>query len=166
MRGRVLRLVVVAGLAVLATGLTLSATVGAQGERRGGPKGKAALSANLSGTEVVSAAGGDPDGRGRARVQLLPRYDAVCFTLRWRGITTPHGAHIHRGARGQNGPHVVDLFPPDTRDRGCVDGVERSLLRELARHPERFYVAVHTADRPDGAIRGQLGRRGRNLRTR
>jgi len=157
MRGRVFKLVVVGALAALATGLTLSVTVGAQGERRPGPKPKG-LSADLSGAELVPGPG-DPDGRGRARVQVLPGYRAVCFTLRWRDIATPMGAHIHRGARGQTGPHAVDLFPPGpVRSRGCVDGIERGVLRELARHPRRFYVNVHTDEFHDGAIRGQLER--------
>jgi CHRD domain len=164
MRARVSGLVVVAALAALATGLTLSVTVGAQGERRAAPKQKG-LSADLSGAEVPGS--GDPDGRGRARVQVLPRYRAVCFILRWRNIATPTGAHVHRGARGETGPHAVDLFPPGpVRHRGCVDGLERSLLRELARHPERFYVNVHTHDFHDGAIRGQLERTRRRMRAR
>jgi CHRD domain len=42
---------------------------------------------------------------------------------------------------------------------GCTD-VSRSLIRQIRRNPGRFYVNVHTADFPDGAVRGQLFARG------
>lgn len=155
MRGRIFKLLGVAALAALATVLALTMTAGAKDGQRA--KGKHALSTGLSGAEV--SGGGDPDGRGRTKVRLLPRFGAVCFILRTRDIEAPTGAHIHRGARGETGPHAVDLFPPgDARDRGCVDGVERDLLRELARHPERFYVNLHNHEFVDGAIRGQLSK--------
>ena len=43
---------------------------------------------------------------------------------------------------------------------GCVSGADPDLTRDIRRHPSRYYVNVHTADFPDGAIRGQLRRRG------
>ena len=47
-----------------------------------------------------------------------------------------------------------------------MDGVKRDLLRELARHPERFYVNLHNHKFHDGAIRGQLDRFRGNRRNR
>ena len=165
MRSTNFKLLLVAALAALTTGLMLSTAIGAQNGHRAKPK--RALTTKLTGSEIPAPHTGDPDGRGRAKVRVLPRSRAVCFVLRWRNIATPTGAHIHRGGRGEVGPHAVDLFPPGpVRHRGCVDGVDRSLLRELARHPERFYVNVHNADFHDGAIRGQLGHAGGRLRNR
>jgi hypothetical protein len=34
--------------------------------------------------------------------------------------------------------------------------VDPALLDQLAQHPKRFYVNVHTGEFPGGAIRGQL----------
>ena len=40
---------------------------------------------------------------------------------------------------------------------GCVS-VDRSLVKEIRQSPDEFYVNVHTADFPAGALRGQLSR--------
>jgi hypothetical protein len=42
----------------------------------------------------------------------------------------------------------------------CVK-ISRSLARGLRSNPTRFYVNVHTADLPNGAVRGQLFARSR-----
>jgi hypothetical protein len=156
MRTRYLRLLGVALAAALATALVLAMTVGAG---PGGGKGKV-LKAKLDGASEAPDPG-DPDGRGRARIQLLKRYDAVCFRLRWRDIAAPTAAHIHKGEPGEAGPVVVPLFDADSvRERGCVDQVDRGLLRDIRRNTNDYYVNIHNADFPAGAIRGQL-RKGR-----
>ena len=40
----------------------------------------------------------------------------------------------------------------------CVTGLDRSLLRGLRAHPERYSVNLHTSGHVDGAVRGELGR--------
>jgi len=37
-----------------------------------------------------------------------------------------------------------------------VSPVDRRLLMDIIQHPQDYYVNVHTADFPGGAIRGQL----------
>jgi hypothetical protein len=157
MRARNVGLVVVALGAAIATTLALAVTSGAGPGSRPGAK---ALKAQLNGASEEPGPG-DPDGRGRARIKLLRQFNAVCFRLRWRKIVAPTRAHVHRGAEGVAGPIVVTLFDADSvRRRGCVDGVDRALLREIRRNPGGFYVNVHNEDFPAGAIRGQLDRRG------
>jgi hypothetical protein len=39
--------------------------------------------------------------------------------------------------------------------------ISRSLARGLRTNPSRYYVNVHTADLPNGAVRGQLFARSR-----
>jgi hypothetical protein len=120
----------------------------------------------LGGNEVPPA---DPDGRGRAFVDT--GRTRVCFALLWSNIGAPIFAHIHRGGAGVNGPVVVLFFdvpeaagsPPAalpaeiTAVGGCVSG-DAALLREIRRHPGAFYVNIHNAEFPGGAIRGQLRR--------
>jgi hypothetical protein len=83
----------------------------------------------------------------------------VCFTLEVKRIAPATGAHIHLGLRGEAGPVVATLAPPPTEgsSSGCVD-IPRALSLELIEHPARYYINVHNADFPDGAIRGQLHR--------
>jgi hypothetical protein len=157
---KTLKLVAVALLAALATALTLTAASGARHNRHGAHHNT--LTANLRGSEEVPDPG-DPDGRGRALVKLLPRFGAVCFRLEWRNIADPTRAHIHGGARGTAGDIVVSFFEAaagNVRPRGCTEGVDENLIREIRRNPRGFYVNIHNADFPGGAIRGQLKRTG------
>jgi CHRD domain len=145
----------------LAAGLTLLAAPGAAASG-----GATVLAAGLRGAKEVPGPG-DPDGRGRAVVRLAG--GKACFALEWSGISAPTAAHIHTGRAGAAGPVAVLFFQPGanaaslpgTLDAvaGCVD-VDRDLARKIAASPRDYYVNVHTADFPDGAIRGQLHRRG------
>ena len=101
-------------------------------------------------------AGGDPDGAGLARIEISGTTNTICTDLEVRMISPATAAHIHRGAAGVNGPPVVTLDVPDDNDSDDCDEVQESLLREIRANPAGFYVNVHTADYPDGAIRGQL----------
>jgi hypothetical protein len=90
------------------------------------------------------------------------RRGRVCFTLRFRGLDDPVAAHIHSGGAGENGDVVVDFQPEFTDDGArskCVSA-PRSVRRAIRRRPGRHYVNVHTQEYPNGAIRGQLARRG------
>jgi hypothetical protein len=107
-------------------------------------------------TGAAELAGGDPDGAGLARVEINDTTNTICTDLEVRQIGTATAAHIHRGAPGVNGPPVVTLDPPDDNDSDDCDQVADALVDEIRSNPGGFYVNVHTADYPDGAIRGQL----------
>ena len=114
------------------------------------------VSAILTGAAEV--AGGDPDGSGEALIALSPGGDELCFDLKVSGIAPATAAHIHKGAVGVNGPVVVTLQAPTSgSSQGCVT-VDSKLLKDIQQHPEDYYVNVHNADFPGGAIRGQLSR--------
>jgi hypothetical protein len=101
---------------------------------------------------------GDTDGRGAATV-LFPGPAKVCFALLVNNVKKPNAAHIHRGARGVAGPIVVGLRPPASGTAGFSSGcatASAAVVSEIASKPGSFYVNVHTADFPGGAIRGQL----------
>ncbi len=104
---------------------------------------------------------GDPDGTGTAFVTLNPGQGEVCWDLSVARLTLPAtAAHIHAAPPGVRGSIVVALSAPNGLGVavGCALGVDRDLIRAIVRNPESYYVNVHTADFPPGAIRGQLPR--------
>jgi hypothetical protein len=116
------------------------------------------LEASLAGTNEMPTA--DPDGTGTAKLRLDAAKKKVCFTIKVRNIGTAAAAHIHKGGKNvASGPIVVPLFnapQQGTKFTGCVKHVKKKLIRAILKHPRRYYVNVHTADFPAGAIRGQL----------
>ena len=112
--------------------------------------------ATLTGAEEVPGPG-DPDGSGRAEVSISDRLDQVCYEIAGvTGIAPATMAHIHRGAKGVAGPVVVTLEPPtDGHSKACTKASE-SIADEIKATPSGFYVNVHNAEFPNGAIRGQL----------
>lgn len=141
-------------IAATAVALGLTPSVGAQG-------GDRAFFAAMSGAKEVDASGergnGDRNGRGSFSATLDGRQ--LCYGIQVKNIDDPAAAHIHRGGRRVAGPVVQELVHPTSGDPGsstaCVR-LTRSLARELASNPGRFYVNVHNAAFPNGAVRGQL----------
>lgn len=113
--------------------------------------------ANLTGAQEVG--GGDPDGSARARITVEDNFDQVCWAItEVRNIGEVTAAHIHVGAAGVNGPPVFTLRKSNEGTwTGCSEGAEWTQDR-IEGNPERFYVNLHNADYPNGAIRGQLMR--------
>jgi CHRD domain len=107
------------------------------------------------------ARAGDPDGFGSATVtfsNFTPTSATLCYAILVSNITAATAAHIHRGPSGINGGIVVGLTAPvgsPGRVAGCVS-IPLALYGELRAFPAQFYVNVHNAAFPNGAVRGQL----------
>ena len=116
----------------------------------------AVLMVSMSGIQEVPGPG-DPDGNGTVEIRVTPGQGSVCWNLYARAIEPATAAHIHRGAAGVAGPVVLMLTTPDAagRSQGCAT-VDQALAREIAWRGHDFYVNVHDAPHPAGAIRGQL----------
>lgn len=115
------------------------------------------FAADLDGASEVPGPG-DPDGSGSARVTVNRGQGEVCWWLEVEGIEQAAAAHIHVGAAGVAGPIVVGLTPPgpDGTSAGCVT-IDRDLAKAIGKDPSSYYVNVHNAMYPAGALRGQLG---------
>lgn len=95
-------------------------------------------------------------GHGKATIMI--HATKVCFELKVKTTTAAAFAHIHQAAVGVDGPDVLTLAPINAqgKSKGCIVGVDATLIANLSAHPEQFYVNVHTAALPGGDIRGQL----------
>jgi CHRD domain len=113
----------------------------------------------MTGAAEVNAQGvpnqGDPDGIGTATVRINPGLRQVCWTITVSGVDLPIlAAHIHVAPPTAPGPIVVPLNP---YTGGCTS-VSRELALAIIRNPGAYYVNVHNAPYPAGALRGQLSR--------
>jgi hypothetical protein len=141
-----------------------------KGHHPGGhAKAGTALFAQLSGRNEISMAGergaGDPDGFGSASFTFDG--DKLCFGITVANLDMPVAAHIHKGARNENGGIVIGLTQPTSGDPGASSGCVAldkpdlvTAAAEIQANPRGFYANVHTTAFPSGAVRGQLKRLG------
>jgi hypothetical protein len=109
------------------------------------------LEATMSGKVEVPK--GAPAGTGYVEVKLTGT--KVCWEFkRIHGIDKGTAAHIHKGSPGKAGPVVVPFGAAFKRE-GCAT-TTAATAAAIAAHPGAYYVNVHTAKFPGGAIRGQL----------
>ena len=135
-------------LLAIGTTLVLSGPVLAGGQK---------LTAAMSGAAEVPGPG-DPNGSGTATITVNAGRGEICFDLSVDEIAPATAAHIHVGDASVAGPVVVGLTPPtDGSSSGCRD-VDRALARAIRKRPSNYYVNVHNAEFPAGAVRGQLER--------
>lgn len=140
----------------IAPGLAAAAALLLAGCATGGEIQRARLQVTMTGLQEVPGPG-DSDGTGTAEIRVDVAGAQVCWDLYARGIEPATAAHIHRGAAGVAGPPVVTLTTPDAagRSQGCAP-VDQAVARAMAAQAFAFYVNVHNAAHPAGAIRGQL----------
>jgi hypothetical protein len=149
-------MLVVAVAFVVASALGTTIAVG----QSGSSTNRNILTARLSGNNENPKA--DPNGRGAAAVVISG--NRVCLSISYARLSTVAAAHIHRGARGVNGPIVVDpKFTGGPGVRGtlgrCVTPNAGTSVSDIRNNPGGYYVNVHSSQFPGGAIRGQLSRR-------
>ncbi len=117
----------------------------------------AQFTTTLDGASEVPVTG-DPDGMGTATIRVNPGRAQICYTISVSGIAPATMAHIHEAPAGSPGPVVAGLSAPASgTSQGCVS-VTRELAKEIIKNPSDYYVNVHNAEFPGGAVRGQLGR--------
>lgn len=115
------------------------------------------LSTTLTGAAEVPGPG-DPDGRGTAKVTVNVGQSTVCYSLTVSNIAPATAAHIHEAPAGTAGPVVLPLVAPTNGSSGACATVDRELAKEILKNPADYYVNVHNAEFPAGAVRGQLAK--------
>jgi len=139
--------------AVLLVAAAMLVAVNAATAANGGVR----LTTTLLGANEVPGPG-DPDGSGTAVLRLNVGQGEICYTLTVSGIAPATLAHIHVAPVGVAGPVVVPLVPPTSGTSSACATVDRELIKAIIQNPEAYYVNVHNAEYPAGALRGQLSK--------
>ncbi|HXF97199.1 MAG TPA: CHRD domain-containing protein [Gaiellaceae bacterium] len=73
------------------------------------------------------------------------------------------GLHVHQGAKGTNGPVVINSGVSSLADADgegnittVVTGTAPAVLQAILDNPRGYYVNLHTSVHPGGALRDQL----------
>ena len=138
---------------LLAAGAALALT-GCAGVRDKMPDwmpGSGAVSVNLSGAEEVPPVKASGSGSGSFRVA---EDGTVTGSVTTKGVPGTM-AHIHMGAKGQNGPVIVPLSK-DGDTYSVPPGRKLTAAQLEAFKKGSLYVNVHTARNKGGEVRGQL----------
>lgn len=155
-----LGMVVLAGMVVMSHSVALA---------QGVPLFAVLVGGNEIDGNTGQAGAGDANGFGSATVIILGD-KTICFGIVFHRIGTPTVAHIHENVAGANGDIVVDFLggesdvpAPESGNPGTISGcVSGAAIRDpdapqrIRANPSKFYVNVHNAAFPSGAIRGQL----------
>jgi hypothetical protein len=104
----------------------------------------------------------------------VPANDTMKYRVNVTGIMNASGAHIHMAKEGENGEVIADLLnTPTSKDKDTAYGMifrgnlsdsslkgpmQGKTLDDLAGAMDSgdTYVNVHTAENPNGEIRGQI----------
>ena len=106
---------------------------------------------NLTGAEEVPPVSTSAKGDGRFTIGSDGSVKGSVTTTGVQGTA----AHIHQGAKGQNGPVIVPLTKNgDTYT--APDGAKLNEAQMSAYKAGNLYVNVHSAANKGGEIRGQL----------
>jgi hypothetical protein len=142
------RLLVTFALVASVAGLVSVAPAGADDAR---------LVAYMTGANERPNAG-DPDAVGRAVITINDAANQLCVAVQFSNVDLPAtGYHIHLAPAGSAGPVVVPFAAPTSaQNYQCVTVENEALLDNIAANPGQYYINIHNALYPGGALRGQL----------
>jgi len=110
--------------------------------------------------QLLGGTSSDSDGWGVAVIGLGS--DEVSYYIWVTDIAEPSASHIHSGSAGQDGDVVVDLqasFSAAGSGTWVAFGsvsASAGTIASILDDPSAFYVNVHNADHPAGAVRSQI----------
>jgi hypothetical protein len=118
-------------------------------------------SLTMTGAQEVPTAA-DPDGTGVGTLTVNDSTGLISWALTYANIVAPSAMHIHGPSApvGVGAGVFVGLGVVTTGGAGTlINSTTTSLANALAINtlPANFYLNIHNATYPGGAIRGQLG---------
>ena len=114
------------------------------------------FTAELTGANEVPGPGAT-GAKGKATLELEAAHDKLCYKIRVEGLGEATMAHVHKGAAGVAGPPVAKLEAPNKEGfvSNCTQ-IAPEVTQGIMKTPGDYYVNVHTAALPNGALRGQI----------
>jgi hypothetical protein len=100
---------------------------------------------------LTATLAGEGEGAGSFEAEVDAEAGDICYILAVDGIGEATAAHIH----GKDGKPVVTVSVTGEDLDECVAS-EPDTLKAILAAPGNYYVNVHTAKAPAGAIRGTL----------
>lgn len=149
---------------VLTASASMLAACGSSGSSSSTPGSKAAgagikgpvkiYRVKLSG--VAETSGGAPAGTGDAIIALHGT-SVVCWRFaHLHGFTGATSARVYAGSKDKDGKVVASLSAgPQLHHQGCRHA-HPSVITAIERRPQDYYVNIHSAQYPHGAVRAQL----------
>ena len=107
----------------------------------------------LTGANEVPGPG---DSNGKGEFSWSIDGTRLCYLLTAKKISTAVAAHIHKGGTTVSGPVKVTLVPPSNKSSAACVTIASGLASNIKDHPGKYYVNVHNAAFPAGAMRAQL----------
>ena len=112
----------------------------------------APIETSLSGGQEVPPVKSLATGTGTIMVKDDKSVSGTIKTLGIKGTV----AHIHQGATGMNGPHIVDLTKLSDDEWGIPPGTRLTDEQFQSLKDGNLYINVHSAEHKGGEIRAQL----------
>ena len=145
------------GLVRLCMGLLLAGAIASAAPTAWAQDEYKSLGATLFGENEIGHEGAGDDAGGDFDGEIDMEQGTLCYYLEVYGLDEVTASHLYKGGKGVNGEPVLALeVLGEDGDEVCAQ-VEPELLRDIMRNEFNYYVNVHTAALPAGAIRGQLG---------
>ena len=113
----------------------------------------------MDGAQEVPSGSGDPDGTATGTITLSNVAGLIYFSISFADIDDPVAMDITLGAPGVAGDPFVTLPVSAGVDPNPLVGTvtpDQAILQSIIDDPTAFYVNIHTAAFPDGAVRGQV----------
>jgi hypothetical protein len=150
-------------LALVASALVLTAC-GSSGSSST-PQGSKAAGAGIKGpvkiyrvklSGAAETSGGAPAGTGDAIIALHGS-SVVCWRFaHLHGFAGATSARVYAGSQGKDGKVVASLSTgPQLHHQGCRHA-HPAVLSAIERRAQDYYVNIHSAQYPHGAVRAQL----------
>ena len=100
----------------------------------------------------------DPEATARVVLRLYPAAEQICYRIRWSKMQI-RAVYLYRRSTNELFTRIYDQAPTyGPYVEGCTEnGVPRAQVREVRRHPGRFYVKASSYDGQE-QIAGRLRR--------